>query len=230
MKKKPKAKKKNSKKTAKKKAVSKIKPKKKAAKKKAAKRKAAKKKKRVPSKVNSGGKKEKKPVRPGSRQAVGPPDKYETSFDERAERYIARYGMRMKDMAETFGVTVQTLYNWQKKYESFREAIEKGRTLSSDEIEHGLRKVAVPHDEVTDEYESTTLTNDETGEILASRTDGKHKIKRGVVSVNAALRILAAHDERYRPNVKLGGSVKVDGLSKLLEDIDGSEQGLPSGG
>jgi len=220
MKKKPKAKAKTKKKTAKKKAVSKIKPKKKAAKRQAAKKKKVAAKKRVPSKVNSGSK-EKKPV--------GPPDKYEKSFDDRSERYIARFGMKMDEMAEEFKVSVQTLYNWQKKYESFRLAIRKGRTLSSDEIEHGLRKVAVPHDEVTDEYESTTLTNDETGEIMASRTEGKHKIKRGVVNVNAAIRILQASDERYRPNIKLEGGLKVDVVQKLLGEIDGSEKGLPSG-
>jgi hypothetical protein len=220
MAKKPKAKAKTKKKTAKKKAVSKIKPKKKAAKKKAAKKKkAVKKKKRVPSKVNSGSK-EKKPV--------GPPDKYEKSFDDRAERYIARYGMRMEDMAEAFDVTVQTLYNWQKKHKSFREAIDKGRTLSSDEIEHGLRKVAVPHDEVTIVEEVGEALDKKTGAIVTLEGT-KTKTTIGAVNVNAALSILKASDERFRPNIKLGGNVKVDGLSKLLEDIDGSEQGLPSG-
>ncbi len=195
--------------TAKKKAVSKIKPKKKAAKKK-----------RVHSKVNRENK-QKKPV--------GAPDKYNESFDGRAERYIARYGMNIIDMAKEFKVSTALVYRWMKKKPSFANAVEAGRKLMSTEIEHTLRQVAVPHDEVTDEYETTTLTNDETGEIMASRTEGKHKIKRGVVNVNAALRLLQAGDERFRPNVKLDAGEAIDGLSKLLKEIDGDQEGLPSG-
>lgn len=206
------------KKAAKGKVNRKIKPKKKAAKKKAAKKKAAKKK-QVHSKVN----------REQQKKPVGAPVKYNTSFDGRAERYIARFGMNLSEMAKEFEVSVALVYRWMKAHETFAAAVEAGRSLMASEIEHNLRKMAMPHDEVTDEYETTACTDEETGDIAFSKTEGKHKIKRGVVNTTAALRILQAHDKRYRPNVKLDADDAIDGLSKLLGEIDGTEKGLPPG-
>ena len=206
---------KTKKKTAKKKAVPKIKHKKKVVKKK----KTAKKK-RVPSKVNSG----------KNKKSVGKPSKYNISFDARAERYIARYGLNLVDMAKEFEVSQTLVYRWMKEQPTFAAAVEAGRRLMSSEIEHGLRQVAVPHDEVTDEYETEDLTDKETGEVVSSCRRGKQKIKRGVFNVNAALRLLQAGDERFRPNVKLDAKEAIDGLTTLLGEIDGTEQGLPSGG
>lgn len=202
-------------------------------KKKTAKKKAVSKKKHTLSKVNRVQKKKKAAKKKAAKpkKPVGAPDKYNTSFDGRAERYIARYGMNISDMAKEFKVSTALVYRWIKKRSTFADAVEAGRKLMSSEIEHGLRQVAVPHDEVTDEYETTTVTDEDSGEAIAfTKTEGKHKIKRGVVNVNAALRLLQAGDERFRPNVKLGGEVKIDVLSKLLKEIDGDQEGLPSGG
>lgn len=205
--------------------VKNIKPEKKAAKKKAAGKRTAKtkkqKKKAVKArlKVNSGSKK----------KPVGAPEKYDKAFDGRAERYIARYGMNLSEMAKEFGVSKALVYRWMKECSSFADAVEAGRKLMSSEIEHNLRRVAVPHDEVTDEYETTSYTDDKTGDVVGSRTEGKHKIKRGVVNVNAALRLLQAGDARFRPNIKLDANEAIDGLSKLLKEIDGDHEGLPTG-
>lgn len=208
MAKKPKAKKKAAKN--KRRVKAKIKPKKKAAKKKA-KKKSAKKAVASKSQARSQVNRDKK--------SPGAPVKYDQSFDGRAERYIARYGMNVADMAKEFGVSTALVYRWLKQYETFAAAVEAGRELMSAEIEHGLRQVAVPHDEVIEVVEVDT----------EGETSTKTTTKKGVINGTVAIRIMQASDERYRANVKLEGGIKVDVVQKLLKEIDGTEEGLPTG-
>lgn len=164
-----------------------------------------------------------------SRKAAGPkprgrPTGYEDEYAERVERYIARYLMDMKAVAAEFGVCKKTLNNWMNEVPKFAAAVKKGRQLSAEVIEHTLRKLAVPHDEVTVTYVNAKGKKGKPGkEVLFDK-----KVKKGVVNVHAADRILRADvPERFGNKIKHEGPV-VDALANILSEMDGNQRGIPS--
>ena len=143
---------------------------------------------------------------------------YSPDFPERAERYCARYSFLDKDLAEELGVTEKTINDWKRKYPKFRNAIKKGKSLNSSEIEHNLRQLAHPHDEVTELQELRGR-----GKNRKLVTTGR-RIKKGVVSEGAATRVLMASDPRYKNKGEM--DIKGDGLKQLLEEIGKSNDSL----
>ncbi len=62
-----------------------------------------------------------------------------------AEKY-ARDGLSNEQIAFKFGISVATLYNWQKKYIEFLEAIKRGKKPVDIEVENALLKRALGYE------------------------------------------------------------------------------------
>ena len=119
---------------------------------------------------------------------------YKAAFAKRATELIAA-GKGLKDIAETFGVCVATIYRWKTEQDEFAAAIEAGFARLADDVEVSFMQLALPHDEVV-EVE---------GEKDETRT------KKNVVSVRAAERVLKAHKPgKYGDKVEHRGDVHLN--------------------
>ena len=77
--------------------------------------------------------------------------KYQDTFPLLAEGY-AREGMIDKEIAKKLGICEDTLYEYQKKYSEFSEAIKRGKAPIDVEVENSLLKRTKGF-----EYEETTV-------------------------------------------------------------------------
>jgi hypothetical protein len=127
---------------------------------------------------------------------------YQPDYPERAERYCARYGFKDEELAKEFGVSVESINGWKRKYPKFKKAVSAGKEMNSLEIEHNLRRLAAPHDEVTLIEELKGRGKDKKLVVVGRKT------KKNVVCEGAAFRILAADDpKRYGNKIDLGGQM-----------------------
>jgi transposase-like protein len=55
----------------------------------------------------------------------------------------ARDGLTNEQIAGKLGITAKTLYEWQKKYSEFRDALKKGKEVVDREVENALLKKAM---------------------------------------------------------------------------------------
>ena len=55
---------------------------------------------------------------------------------------LSLLGMTDKEMIEFFGIAEQTWYNWQKRFPSLREAIQKGKADADSEVAYSLYRKA----------------------------------------------------------------------------------------
>jgi hypothetical protein len=69
-------------------------------------------------------------------------EKYEDTFPLMAEDY-ARRGLIDKQIAKNLGISVDTLYEYQKKYPEFSAAIKRGKKPVDVEVENALLKRAL---------------------------------------------------------------------------------------
>lgn len=63
----------------------------------------------------------------------------------------ARDGLTNEQLAANMGVTVKTFYEWQARFEQFREAVKRGKAPVDIQVENALLKKALGYD-----YEETT--------------------------------------------------------------------------
>lgn len=101
----------------------------------------------------------------------GAKSKYEDTFPEVAEGY-ARRGLSDSDIAKNLGISLQSYYDYQKKYPDFLEAIRRGKRPANIIVENALYKrcVGFEYDEVTQE-----IGKDEKGkQVIRKKTVKKH--------------------------------------------------------
>lgn len=67
----------------------------------------------------------------------GRPTKYQPRFVRDVEK-LTLIGAIDEQLADFFGVTVQTIENWKKKYSGFLEAIKRGKAKVDDQMERSL--------------------------------------------------------------------------------------------
>lgn len=63
----------------------------------------------------------------------------------------ARDGLTNEQLAANMGVTVKTFYEWQARFDQFREAVKRGKAPVDIQVENALLKKALGYD-----YEETT--------------------------------------------------------------------------
>ena len=61
---------------------------------------------------------------------------------------LTRDGMYKKDIAEMFGIKVQTFWLWEQKYPELAEALRKGKALVDYQVENALLKAALGYKQV----------------------------------------------------------------------------------
>ena len=76
------------------------------------------------------------------------PSKYETEIKDKlaAVQGWARNGLSNEQIAHNLGIRVCTLYEYQKKYADFSEALKKGKEVVDFEVENALLKRALGYD------------------------------------------------------------------------------------
>ena len=97
--------------------------------------------------------------------------KYEDTFPEVAEGY-ARRGLSDSDIAKNLGISLQSYYDYQKKFPEFLEAIRRGKRPANIIVENALYKrcVGFEYDEVTQE-----IGKDEKGkQVVKKKIVKKH--------------------------------------------------------
>ena len=83
---------------------------------------------------------------------------------ELAEQY-ARDGLTNDEIAIKLGISTSTLYNWQKKYVEFLEALKRGKKVVDAKVEKALLKRALGYD-----YEETKIIMNESGKKKVEKT------------------------------------------------------------
>lgn len=80
----------------------------------------------------------------------------------------ARDGLTNEQIAEKLGITAKTLYEWQKKYSEFRDALKKGKEVVDREVENALLKKAMGYTvEVKRAFKLKRVEFSETGRKVA---------------------------------------------------------------
>jgi transposase-like protein len=83
---------------------------------------------------------------------------------ELAEQY-ARDGLTNEEIALKLGISTTTLYNWQKKYVEFLEALKKGKEVVDAKVEKSLLTRALGYD-----YEEIKVIMNESGQKKVEKT------------------------------------------------------------
>ena len=104
---------------------------------------------------------------------AGAKSKYDSTFPEVAEGY-ARRGLSDSDIAKNLGISLQSYYDYQKKFPEFLEAIRRGKRPANIIVENALYKrcVGFEYDEVTQE-----VGKDEKGkQVVKKKITQKHVV------------------------------------------------------
>lgn len=155
-----------------------------------------------------------------SSKKVGRRGKYEDWLTEDGLLKVqgwARDGLSNEQIAHNIGINKDTLYEWQKRFSDFSDALKKGKEVVDREVENALLKRAMgyEYDEVTQE----PVTDKDTG-ITEMRVT-KRVTKQIVPDVTAQIFWLKNRkpDEfRDKRDVELSG--KVD-LGSIIEKARG---------
>ncbi len=160
-------------------------------------------------------KKSSKSKKTATKKAAHRPPKYETDFPERAERYIARYKMDYKGLADSLGVAERTIFDWMKKKPKFKAAMERGKQLDAEALEHTGRKLASPHDEEMIIYEGVDSDDKKPKRLQQIK---ERRVKKNVVNVNALFKILAVDEpNRFGKRIAIeAGESITDIMAKVL--------------
>jgi len=82
-------------------------------------------------------------------KAIGRPSKYRPEFVEQAKK-LCRLGATDLEIADFFGITVRTLFNWKNEHDDFFHALNESKTIPDERVERSLfhRAIGYEHDEV----------------------------------------------------------------------------------
>jgi len=84
---------------------------------------------------------------------------FKPDYNAIAYNACSRNGARISDLAQIFGVHIDTIYKWMRAYPAFREAIVRGRDeYDTEKIERRLVDLALGY-----EYEDTIAEKDSQG-------------------------------------------------------------------
>jgi hypothetical protein len=85
---------------------------------------------------------------------------YSVSMCHVVRSALWKLGGDIQKVSEMLDIPMETLTSWKKKFPEFKTACKDGIERSTQEIENALRGVAVPHDEVLEEYiQGKTMEN-----------------------------------------------------------------------
>ena len=103
------------------------------------------------------------------RHVGGTKPKYNDRYHPEAVYLLALAGKTVEEIAEYFGVTAKTVWEWKKNKKEFREAIEKGRKEPDEKVERSLFEKATGY--VT--KETKVFYDSQKGEVVTADVE-KH--------------------------------------------------------
>lgn len=146
--------------------------------------------------------------------------KYHDDFPLLAEDY-ARRGMTDVEIAKSLGISHETLYQYQKKYPEFSDALKRGKAPVDVEVESALLKRArgFEYEEVTVEYKPDNEDPDNKGADAKARPSTIRKTKKMVVPDTTAgifwLKNRRPQQWRDRHDFKFSGGVDITVISAI---------------
>ena len=135
---------------------------------------------------------------------MGRPSKYESEVKPHLEeiRKAVEAGATDKEIADAFGISLSTIYDYKKKYSDFSSAFARGRKRIVFEIKGALLKKALGFEY---EEEKRVGRKDKNGENIVL----VEKYKRYCVpSETAAAMLLRNYDETWRDNDKASAEIR----------------------
>lgn len=89
---------------------------------------------------------------------------YKPEFVEKALKHC-RAGATLRELAQIFGVHVDTICEWKLKYPEFSEAIKVGKSTADDRVEHALYNRAAGYS-----FDSEKIFVSKTGKVTRVKT------------------------------------------------------------
>ena len=135
---------------------------------------------------------------------MGRPSKYETEVKPHLEEIenAVRSGATDKEIADAFGISVSSIYEYKKKHKEFSKAFARGRERIVFEIKAALLKKALGFEY---EEEKRVGRKDKDGENIIL----VEKYRRySAPSETAAAMLLRNYDENWRDNDKASAEIK----------------------
>jgi hypothetical protein len=125
---------------------------------------------------------------------------------------LARFGMTDKEIAEFYGMNVNTVDNWKRTKKEFSEALQEGRIISSLKVIQSLYKRACGfyYTETHEEYKTTS----DGIEVLANRKEIK---KYSLPNVTSGIYIMKArHGDKWADvyETKITGNINFSNIPR----------------
>lgn len=120
-------------------------------------------------------------------------------------KVLCANGATMRDLANHFGVSRQTIYNWKHQDREFLDALAIGWAWAAQEAEHSLVDLAkgvVTESEHTEEYETVDKEGNAVSKTSHKRSRIEHK-----PDIQAISKILDRHSKNFTVD---GGRVSID--------------------
>lgn len=137
-------------------------------------------------------------------KAVGRPSRYDTDVKPHLDeiREAVKAGATNEEIADAFGLSVSSIYEYKKKYKEFSKAFARGRKRVVFEIKAALLKKALGFEY---EEEKRVGRKDKDGENIIL----VEKYKRySAPSEQAAAMLLRNYDENWRDNDKASAEIR----------------------
>ncbi len=135
---------------------------------------------------------------------MGRPSKYESDIKPHLDeiREAVKSGATDREIANAFGISVSTVYEYKKKYKEFSDAFARGRERVVFEIKAALLKKALGFEY---QEEKTVGKKDKDGENIVLIEQYK---RYSPPSEQAAAMLLRNYDENWRDNDNASAKIK----------------------
>lgn len=125
---------------------------------------------------------------------------------------VARKGGSDEELADVFGVPLDTWMKWRKAYPAFADAIEEGRTMADANVVHAMYKRAIGYAQPTEKIHVTKW-----GSVL--RVDTKEHIPPDVGAGKFWLTNRQPQNWKERTSQEHSGRVEIVERKALIDDI-----------
>lgn len=143
--------------------------------------------------------------------------KYRSEFHDDWAWSLAIRGATDKDIAEAFGISRRTIFRWRDQYESFSEAIEKGKASADSKVERSLYERAIGY-EYDEEEKIVEMDKDGNVKPVKIRTIKRH-VPADVGAMCFWLKNRAPDDWADRPH----GTMEIEDTDDTDEAIYGQQ-------
>jgi hypothetical protein len=128
--------------------------------------------------------------------------------------YLALLGLTLTQIAQVFGVGVNVIVEWKKKYPDFDRAYKEGGRRADGKVAHSLYKAAVGYKYIDKVVMMKKVKEfDEKGKVISETTEPLivEVEKEMPINVTAAIKWLSArHPQIWNERIQIDAKLKVD--------------------